>query len=79
MNKQETDYQQLAKKMVARLKQIKYRHPEITDAIDSLQAELQNEMRQLADDLAEINDKNKDFLTLLIINEIHKSVDEIFS
>lgn len=68
----------LAGKMVEKLKKLRYSYPDTNEALNNLQKSLQKSMIQIHDTLSSLPDKDRDILTLLIISEIHKSVDEVF-
>lgn len=72
------NYRQLASKIVDKVKQIRYSYPGVSDSLEELQKELHESMIKLQQVLLPLPDKDKDILTLLVISEIHKTVDEIF-
>ena len=78
LEEQDENYKELAVKIVDKLKQIRYSYPGISDSLEELQSELRDTMGTMQRSLLEIPDQHKDFLTLLVISEIHKIVDEIF-
>ncbi len=75
---EDANYKDLAVKIVDKLKQIRYAYPGVSDSLEELQGELQSCMEKMHRSLLELPDHHKNLLTLLVISEIHKTVDEIF-
>ena len=75
---QEQNYKELAVKIVDKLKEIRYTYPGISDSLEELQIEMKGCMEKMHKSLLILPDLHKDLLTLLVISEIHKTLDEIF-
>ncbi|NUM35520.1 MAG: hypothetical protein HUU50_13320 [Candidatus Brocadiae bacterium] len=78
LDEQDENYKDLAVKIVDKLKQIRYSYPGVSDSLEELQGELKDSMETIHRSLLELPDQHKDLLTLLVISEIHKTVDEVF-
>ncbi len=74
---QEENLQDLVVKWVQKMKELRYKYPEITDSIHNLQKLLEKRMIEMREGLNDLRQNDRDLLTLLIINEIHQSVDSI--
>lgn len=70
--------QQLAEQMVDKLKQLHYRYPEVSDSLNSLQKQVSQKMQDLQELLLRLPQRDRDIFTLLVIHQIHNTVDEIF-
>ncbi len=77
-NSAEDNLRELALKMLERLQEIRYKHPDVMDSLQSLQKMMAQSMQKLQEALSMLPERDRDILLLLIINEIHKTVDEVF-
>ncbi len=57
---------------------IQKKNPKMTKRLDKLQKELVAKMQELLAELQQLNDKEKELMTVSIINFIHERTDEIF-
>jgi hypothetical protein len=64
--------------MLECIRKIRRSYPGITSTIEKLQVRLTNVMEDLKIQLDTIPDREKDILTLVVIHEVHKIVDEVF-
>lgn len=70
--------QQLAEKMVDKLKHLHYQYPDVSDSLHTIKQQISAKMQSLQNILVHLPEKDRDLFTLLVIHQIHNLVDEIF-
>jgi hypothetical protein len=67
----------MATRIFSRVRQLKRTHPEPSRRVDALEDEIRDRIRALRDTIAEFPKLERDLVTVLVINGIHKMCDEI--
>lgn len=60
-----------------RVRQIKMRHPELSRRVDGLESEIRDKLMSIKDTIDEFPKVEKELITVLVINGVHKMCDEI--
>ncbi|MCC6465421.1 MAG: hypothetical protein IT463_08800 [Planctomycetes bacterium] len=60
-----------------RVRQIKRAHPDLSRTIDSTEAEIRDRLMRIKDVIDEFPHQERELLTVLVINGVHKMCDEI--
>jgi hypothetical protein len=60
-----------------RVRQIKRAHPEHSRRVDALEGEIRDRLMQIKDTIDEFPHMERELITVLVINGIHKMCDEI--
>ncbi|MEK7469186.1 MAG: hypothetical protein AAB074_17570 [Planctomycetota bacterium] len=60
-----------------KVKRIKSENPEVSRKIDRLEAEIRKKIVELRSHVAKLDTKDRDFVTVLIVNGIHRTADEV--
>lgn len=63
--------------MFDRVRLIKRKHPDISRRIDGLEGEIREKLMAIKDAIDEFPNMEKELVTVLVINGIHKMCDEI--
>ena len=63
--------------MFDRVRLIKRKHPDISRRIDGLENEIREKLMSIKDSIDEFPSMEKELVTVLVINGIHKMCDEI--
>lgn len=63
--------------MFDRVRLIKRKHPDISRRIDALEDEIREKLMSIKDAIDEFPNMEKELITVLVINGIHKMCDEI--
>jgi predicted transcriptional regulator len=60
-----------------RVRQIKRAHPELSRRVDTLEAEIRDRLMSIKDAIDDFPRMERELITVLVINGIHKMCDEI--
>ncbi len=60
-----------------RVRQIKLRHPELSRRVDSFESDIRDRLMSIKDAIDEFPRTEKELITVLVINGVHKMCDEI--
>ncbi|MCC6575266.1 MAG: hypothetical protein IT462_15925 [Planctomycetes bacterium] len=60
-----------------RVRTIKLRHPELSRRVDGLESEIRDKLMSIKDSIDEFPKVEKELITVLVINGVHKMCDEI--
>ncbi len=60
-----------------RVRQIKRSHPELSRRVDTLEAEIRDRLMSIKDSIDDFPRMERELITVLVINGIHKMCDEI--
>ncbi len=60
-----------------RVRQIKRAHPELSRRVDSMEAEIRDRLMAIKDTIDEFPRMERELITVLVINGVHKMCDEI--
>ncbi|CAG0957648.1 hypothetical protein PLCT2_00570 [Planctomycetaceae bacterium] len=63
--------------MFDRVRLIKRKHPDISRRIDGLEGEIREKLMAIKDTIDEFPSMEKELVTVLVINGVHKMCDEI--
>jgi hypothetical protein len=63
--------------MFDRVRLIKRKHPDISRRIDGLEGEIREKLMAIKDAIDEFPSMEKELVTVLVINGVHKMCDEI--
>lgn len=63
--------------MFDRVRLIKRKHPDISKRIDGLENEIREKLMSIKDAIDEFPNMEKELVTVLVINGVHKMCDEI--
>jgi hypothetical protein len=63
--------------MFDRVRLIKRKHPDISRRIDGLEGEIREKLMAIKDAIDEFPNMEKELVTVLVINGVHKMCDEI--
>jgi hypothetical protein len=66
-----------AASMFEQVRRIKSENPEVSRKIDRLEAEIRKKMVEIKGLVARMDPKDRDLVTVLIINGIHRTADEV--
>jgi hypothetical protein len=70
----------LARVLFEKIKTIKLEHPAVSQRIDDLEEEIRVLMNDLQAEISRIeSDEERKLMTILIINEVHRSIEGILS
>jgi predicted transcriptional regulator len=64
-------------KLFDRVRTIKQHHPELSRKIDGLEAEIRDRLMRIKDAIDEFPPMERELITVLVINGVHKMCDEI--
>lgn len=64
-------------KLFDRVRVIKHQHPELSRRIDGLEAEIRDRLMNIKDTIDEFPNMERELITVLVINGVHKMCDEI--
>jgi len=71
------DVSQIAISIFDKVREIKKANPEVSKAIDKLEAEIRERLVAIKKNIDKFNKKEKDLVTILVINGLHRTADEI--
>lgn len=60
-----------------RVRTIKMKHPELSRRVDGLEADIRDKLMSIKDAIDEFPKVEKELITVLVINGVHKMCDEI--
>ena len=60
-----------------KVKDIKTDNPDVAKAIDDLEKEIKERLQGIRDQIERLDKTDRDLVTILVINGIHRSTDEI--
>jgi hypothetical protein len=60
-----------------KVKRIKADNPELSRKIDRLEAEIRKKLVEIKELVAKLDTKDKDLVTVLIVNGVHRTADEV--
>ncbi|MBX3461525.1 MAG: hypothetical protein KF696_16390 [Planctomycetes bacterium] len=60
-----------------RVRQIKRSHPELSRRVDALELEIRDRLMSIKDTIDEFPQMERELITVLVINGVHKMCDEI--
>lgn len=60
-----------------RVKSIKKANPDVARSIDTLEAEIRDRMVEIRKQIQGLNDHDRDLVTVLVINGIHRTAEEV--
>lgn len=70
----------LADSLVKRVQQVKVDHPEISASIDATEQRIQGLMETMRDVVRMLPEKkDRDLMTVLVINEVHRCVESLLT
>lgn len=75
---QEDEFTKLADEMVKKIEAMSHRYPETFATLEDFQKKISQSMENVHNELAELPEHECSLMTLFIIHEIHKVVDEVF-
>ncbi len=61
-----------------KVKVIKQQNPEISKSIDKLEKEIREKMYEIKNYIKQLNKEDQDLVTVLVIQGIHRTADEVF-
>jgi hypothetical protein len=64
-------------KLFDRVRIIKHHHPELSRRIDALETEIRDRLMSIKDTIDEFPPVERELITVLVINGVHKMCDEI--
>lgn len=70
--------ERVARSILSKVEKIYKKHPAMTNTIRMLQRDLENSMLRLKEELKGLDKEDANMVTVSIINDIHRKVDEIF-
>lgn len=73
----DTEIGRLALHMFGKVRQIKTSHPEISRTIDRMEREIRQRLEVIRDQIAMLDAHDRDLVTILVINGIHRTSDEV--
>lgn len=75
--RQMSDVTKMAVSIFEKVKQIKGAHPEIARRIDKLEIEIRERIVEIKKQIDRLEGKDKDLVTILVINGIHRTAEEV--
>lgn len=60
-----------------KVKRIKTENPEVSRKIDRLEADIRKKLVDIKGLVSQLDEKDRDFVTVLIVNGIHRTADEV--
>lgn len=70
----------LAQLLYEKIQRVKRDHPVVSKEIDDIEEEIRNSMRDLKTEMSRVRgDEEKSLLTILLIHEVHRSVEGVLT
>ncbi len=70
--------ERVARSILGKVDKIYKKHPTMTNTIQMMQRDLETSMLRIKDELKALNKEESNMVTVSIINDIHRKVEEIF-
>lgn len=71
------DITQMAVSIFGRVRDIKRGNPAVAGAIDKLEAEIRERLEGIKRQIARLDRRDRDLVTILVINGLHRTADEV--
>lgn len=73
----DTEIGRMALSIFDKVREIKQANPDISRRIDSVEIEIRERLEVIRDEIAKLDKQDRDLVTILVINGIHRSTEEV--
>jgi hypothetical protein len=73
----DTEIGQMALSIFGKVRDIKRANPAISRKIDRMEAEIRERLEIIRGEIARLDKRDRDLVTILVINGIHRSTEEV--
>lgn len=73
----DTEIGRMALSIFDKVREIKQANPDISRHIDNIEIEIRERLEKIRDEIAKLDKQDRDLVTILVINGIHRSTEEV--
>lgn len=73
----DTEIGRMAISIFDKVREIKQANPDISRRIDNIEIEIRERLEKIRDEIVKLDKQDRDLVTILVINGIHRSTEEV--